>query len=150
MKLRLPPALIFLLFAGSMYLLARWLPVGYFDFFGRTYLAITLVAMAMIIVLVSLFQFYRAKTTIDPMAPAKATHLVTGGMYKFSRNPMYLAMLLMLLALGLKLGNAFNTVTAALFVAYMNRFQILPEEAVLIKKFGKAYQQYCLQVRRWF
>jgi protein-S-isoprenylcysteine O-methyltransferase Ste14 len=63
---------------------------------------------------------------------------------------MYLAMLFILLALGLKLGNAFNTITAALYVAYMNKYQIIPEEEVLNKIFGKAYQQYCLQVRRWF
>ena len=150
MKLKIPPALVFLLFGALMFLLDKFLPVGDFDFFGREYLTGALVIGAVVISVLSLFQFYRAKTTVDPRQPSKASALVTDGMYKFSRNPMYLAMLLLLLAFGLKLGNAFNTVTAALFVTYMNRFQIVPEETILTKTFGKAYQQYCSQVRRWF
>jgi protein-S-isoprenylcysteine O-methyltransferase Ste14 len=63
---------------------------------------------------------------------------------------MYLALLLILLAWGLWLGNAFNTLLAAGFVGYMNRFQIIPEEEALTAMFGKRYQQYCKQVRRWF
>ena len=63
---------------------------------------------------------------------------------------MYLGLLLLLLAWGLHLGNAFNIVLAAGFVAYMNRFQIVPEEETLSKLFGKEYAQYCTLVRRWF
>ncbi|MEX0288401.1 MAG: isoprenylcysteine carboxylmethyltransferase family protein [Flavobacteriaceae bacterium] len=150
MKLKIPPALVFLSFGAFMYLLDRFLPFGTFDFFGREYLIGALLVVAVGIGLLSLFQFYRAKTSVDPMQPSKASSLVTKGLYKYSRNPMYLAMLLLLLALGLKLGNAFNTITAALFVSYMNRFQIGPEEEMLTKSFGKAYEQYCTQVRRWF
>jgi protein-S-isoprenylcysteine O-methyltransferase Ste14 len=63
---------------------------------------------------------------------------------------MYLSLLLLLLAWGLYLGNAFNTLLAALFVAYMNRFQIGPEERFLESRFGPAFRQYCTLVRRWF
>jgi protein-S-isoprenylcysteine O-methyltransferase Ste14 len=63
---------------------------------------------------------------------------------------MYLAILLVLLAWGLWLGNAFNTLLAAGFVGYMNKFQIRPEEEALATIFGKEFQQYCTQVRRWF
>jgi protein-S-isoprenylcysteine O-methyltransferase Ste14 len=150
MKLWIPPAVVFLIFGALMYLLARFLPVGDFDFFGRDLLAITLTALAFLTGFLALYQFHRAKTSVNPMVPARASQLVTDGIYRFSRNPMYLAMLFILLALGLKLGNAFNTITAALYVAYMNKYQIIPEEEVLNKIFGKAYQQYCLQVRRWF
>lgn len=150
MKLKIPPAFVFLFFAGIMYLLAKLLPVGTFDFFGRRYLTIVLFVLAILISIVSLYQFYKAKTTVDPTIPSKASRLVTGGIYKYSRNPMYLGMLLILLAFGLKLGNAFNTITAAFFVAYMNRFQIGPEEEVLSDLFGKEYRYYCSQVRRWF
>ena len=150
MKLKLPPAVVVLVFAGLMYVLARCLPFGYFDFFGRRYLIIVLVLLALCLGVFAVLQFFISKTTIDPTAPVKATKLVTNGLFKFSRNPMYLALLLLLLAWGIWLGNAFNTLLAAGFVSYMNRFQIIPEEEALNTIFGKQYQQYCLKVRRWF
>ena len=133
-----------------MYLLATYLPVGYFDFFGRNYLMYLLLFLALLIGTVSLFQFFSSKTSIDPRSPSKVSTLVTGGLYQYSRNPMYLALLLLLLGWGLYLGNAFNTLLAAGFVYYMNTFQIIPEEEVLTNMFGKEYQKYCVIVRRWF
>ncbi|MFC4097055.1 methyltransferase family protein [Euzebyella saccharophila] len=150
MQLKVPPVIVFLFFSALMFLLAKVLPVGYFDFFGRTYLMIGLLVMASIVVIWALFQFYSRKTTVDPRDPSKTTTLVDSGVYAYSRNPMYLAMLMVLLAFGLWLGNAFNTLLAAGFVGYMNRFQIEPEERSLESIFGKEYRQYCLKVRRWF
>jgi len=150
MKPRIPPILYVFLFAALMYLLDRLLPFGDFDFFGREWLIWALGIAAMLIILVALIQFIAARTTIDPGLKSRTRVLVTWGIYHYSRNPMYLAMLLLLLAWGLYLGNAFNTLLAALFVGCMNRFQIRHEEAVLLQLFGKAYQTYCIQVRRWF
>ncbi|MGB5274970.1 MAG: isoprenylcysteine carboxylmethyltransferase family protein [Flavobacteriaceae bacterium] len=150
MELKIPPALVFVCFGILMYLLAEFLPIGHFDFFGRGYLMKALVGMAMVIGLLALIQFFRAKTTADAARPNKTSSLVTNGIYRYSRNPMYLALLMVLLAWGLYLGNAFNTLVAAGFVGYMNRFQISAEEKALAKLFGKAYQQYCVNVRRWF
>ncbi len=150
MELKIPPAVVFLIFAGLMYLLATFLPFGYFDFFGRYYLVIFLLAFAGIVAAIALFQFFRLRTTIDPTNPSKASKLVENGIFAYSRNPMYLALLVLLLALGVWLGNAFNTLLAAGFVGYMNRFQIIPEEMALLKLFGKGYKQYCVNVRRWF
>ena len=100
--------------------------------------------------LLGVIQFLKAGTTLDPRHPEKSSELVLKGVYNFSRNPMYLGLLLFLLAWGLHLGNAFNTILAALFVAYMNRFQIAGEEEALEKKYGAAYRSYCALVRRWF
>lgn len=150
MKLKIPPVVVFLIFGFSMYLLAEFLPVGYFDFFGSHYLMIALAVIAIVVAVVALFQFYAAKTTIDPTHPDKTKKLVVDGIYAYTRNPMYLAMLLLLLAWGVWLGNAFNTLLAAGFVAYMNRFQIESEEQALMQIFEKDYTQYCLLVRRWF
>lgn len=150
MALKIPPALVFLFFAGFMYLLCIYLPVGYFDFFGRFILVKILIITAILIALIAMFQFYRSKTTIDPHDPSKTNFLVTKGVYNYSRNPIYLAMLLLLLAWGLWLGNAFNTLFAAAFVAFMNRYQIGPEETALRDLFGKEYEQYTIRVRRWF
>ena len=150
MKLKIPPVIVLIVFGALMYLLSIFLPVGYFEFFGRSYLMYALLVGAITIGLISLVQFFKSKTTVDPTVPEKATSLVTSGVYKISRNPMYLGMLLILLAWGLWLGNAFNVLLAAGFVLYMNKFQIVPEEEVLSKMFGVAYKQYCVLTRRWF
>lgn len=150
MKLKLPPVVVVSMFAGLMYLLAKFLPFGHFDFFGRRYLMFGLIGLAFCSGVFAVLQFIWSKTTVDPMAPVKATKLVVNGLYKFTRNPMYLAMLLLLLAWGIWLGNAFNTLLAAGFVGYMNRFQIMPEEDALNQLFGKEYREYCKRVRRWF
>ena len=150
MKLKIPPLVVTFIFGLFMYLLATYLPVGYFDFFGRYYLMFVLLFLAFLIGVVSLVQFFSSKTSVDPRTPSKVSKLVTGGLYQYSRNPMYLAMLLLLLSWGLYLGNAFNTLLAAGFVYYMNTFQIMPEEEALASMFGKDYQKYCVMVRRWF
>ncbi len=150
MRLKVPPVLVFIVFGFLMYLLARWLPVGNFDFYGRSVLLFFLLGIACSIASISLFQFFKSKTTVDPTKPANASKLVTSGIYQFSRNPMYLALLVVLLAWGLWLENAFNVLIATGFVAYLNRFQIIPEEEALIELFGKEYKHYCVLVRRWF
>lgn len=150
LELRLPPAGYFALFAAAMFLLARFLPVGQFDFTGREALMWALLGLGGLIGLLAVVQVLRAGSTLSPRHPERTKTLVDRGVYDLSRNPMYLALLLALLAWGLYLGNAFNTLLAALFVACMNRFQIRPEERVLEQKFGAAYRQYCKLVRRWF
>jgi protein-S-isoprenylcysteine O-methyltransferase Ste14 len=150
LELKIPPAGIFIVFMGAMYLLAQYLPVGEFDFFGNRELRSVLAIAGLIIGVLAVLQFAIKRTPADPFHPERAGKLVTRGVYNYSRNPMYLALLLLLLAWGLHLGNAFNTLLAALFVAYMNRFQIGPEERALEKKFGSAYRQYTKLVRRWF
>ncbi|WP_350285497.1 isoprenylcysteine carboxylmethyltransferase family protein [uncultured Croceitalea sp.] len=150
MQLRLPPIVVFLIFAVFMFMLARFLPFGEFDFFGRMGLMYIVWGLAVVLVLLALIKFKRAKTTVDPTRPSNASSLVISGIYSYTRNPMYLAMLLVLIGFGLKLGNAFNTMTAAGFVYYMNHFQIKPEEEALTERFGKNYKLYCKAVRRWF
>ena len=150
MRLKIIPPLVFLIFGGIMYVLDRFLPVGEFDFFGRKVLMVVLMVLGLFIAILAFYQFARLNTTTNPKRLDKVSALVTGGIYKISRNPMYLGLLLFLLAWGLYLGNAFNAITAAAFVSYMNAFQIRPEEELLEQKFGPAYTQYCKAVRRWF
>ncbi len=150
MELKMPPLLVCLCFGVLMVLLARLLPVGSMGFFGQDFLAKALAGLGILLILWALVTFKRANTTVDPKHPNDASTLVTTGPYRFSRNPMYLSMLLMLLALALYLDNAFAILVAALFVKYMNRYQIAPEEAALQAKFGKQYRQYLIKVRRWF
>ncbi|NAY90653.1 isoprenylcysteine carboxylmethyltransferase family protein [Muricauda sp. JGD-17] len=150
MRIKLFPPLVMLLFGALMFLLAKYLPVGDFDFFGRMEMASFLGVLAILIMFLAIFQFRRSKTTTNPINLKKTSQLVTTGVYRYTRNPMYLAMLLFLLAFGLKLGNAFNTLLAAGFVYYMNHFQIKHEEEALTTLFGKKYRMYCMETRRWF
>lgn len=150
MKLRIPPPIVMLIFACLMYVLNRFLPFGNFEFFGRKELAIFLLSLAVIIMTWAIFQFLRAKTTTNPINLTKTSSLVTNGIFKYTRNPMYLGMLLILLAFGLKLGNAFNTLLATGFVYFMNHFQIEKEEKALTELFDKEYTMYCKATRRWF
>ncbi|KAB7530999.1 isoprenylcysteine carboxylmethyltransferase family protein [Flagellimonas olearia] len=150
MGLRIPPALVLLVFSGLMYVLDSFLPFGEFDFFGRKTLSMVLCGLGILVILIAVGQFLDSKTTVDPLSPEKARKLVTNGIYVFTRNPMYLGMLLFLLAFGLWLGNAFNTLLAAGFVSYMNHFQIQNEEKALEEVFGKEYRMYSKITRRWF
>lgn len=150
MKLKVPPVFVFIVFGLLMYLLSYCLPIGYFDFYGRKYLIYILGVIAGIVGVISVLQFFKAKTTIDPRDPEKASKLVVNGVYKYSRNPMYLGLLMLLLVWAIWLANAFNILLVAGFVSYMNKFQIIPEEKTLGALFGKSYRQYCSLVRRWF
>lgn len=150
MKIKVLPPLVMVAFGGLMYLLDSFLPFGEFDFFGRKTMTYALLTTGFLMMTIALLQFKKSKTTSNPLHPEKANHLVTSGIFSYTRNPMYLGMLLFLIAFGLYLGNAFNTLLAAGFVYYMNHFQIKHEEAALTKKFGKTYQLYLKAVRRWF
>ncbi|ELS8946938.1 methyltransferase family protein [Vibrio fluvialis] len=94
-------------------------------------------------------QFHRAKTTVNPTKPHEASTVVDSGIFHYSRNPMYLALLLLLLGFAYWHQNVASLLVVALFVIYMNRFQIQPEERVLERLFGRAYTDYKARVRRW-
>jgi protein-S-isoprenylcysteine O-methyltransferase Ste14 len=150
MRIKILPPIVMLIFGAFMYLLERFLPFGAFEFFGRAVLVYIVTGLGFIIMAIALIQFSKAKTTTNPIKLDKTTSLVTSGIYNFTRNPMYLTMLLLLIAWGLYLGNAFNSLITAGFVYYMNHFQIKYEEIALFNRFGKDYQLYKRAVRRWF
>ena len=102
-----------------------------------------------LIALAGVLEFHRAHTTVNPMAPQKASALVTSGVYRITRNPMYLGMLLVLAGWAVWLGNAAAFVGLPLFVAVLNLLQIAPEERVLRERFGDAFTRYAARVRRW-
>lgn len=93
--------------------------------------------------------FRRAQTTVNPLTPQAASSLVTTGIYRVSRNPMYLGMLLLLAAFAVFLANAAALIILPVFILYMNRFQITPEERALSSMFGPDFTAYTERVRRW-
>lgn len=149
MKLKIPPALVAAISAGLMRLVAEFIPLGRLILPGANWVAATLLAAGGVFGVMGLFEFYRNGTSIDPHKPGKAKALVTGSVYQYSRNPMYLALFFLLMAYASILQNVLNLVFLPLFIWYMNRYQIIPEEEVMEEKFGEAYLDYKSEVRRW-
>ncbi|MFW6157346.1 MAG: methyltransferase family protein [Balneolaceae bacterium] len=149
MELKIPPAVVTLLAGGGMWAIERYLEWSGVLFEAPLWLGICFLASGMLFGLFGLIQFYKAYTSVDPHKPGKASSLVKDGIYRISRNPMYVGLLLILLAYGIYLGNLLSLAILPLFVMYLNRFQILPEEQVLKRKFGADYERYKSQVRRW-
>ncbi|HPQ94387.1 MAG: isoprenylcysteine carboxylmethyltransferase family protein [Thiothrix sp.] len=143
LKTLIPPPVYALVAAALMWGLDRWLPLLHWLPEPWNRVGLVLIGLAALADLWSLGLFFRARTTPNPMRPHRASALVTGGLYRYSRNPMYLGMLVML-------GSLTPGLVLPLFVRLINRVQILPEEAVLAGRFGAAYRDYCRQVRRWF
>ena len=149
LELKIPPVVLVALFALAMWLLAQWLPpVALAAVWGQV-LAGIFAGAGVAVALSGVLAFRRADTTVDPRVPLQSSSLVVRGIYRYSRNPMYLGFLLLLLALAIYLMNAAAFALLPLFVLYMNRFQIVPEERHLLQKFGAEYQAYTQQVRRW-
>lgn len=115
----------------------------------RRVLAVILVVLGAGIGLAGVIEFHRAQTTVNPHRPKHASSLVTTGIYRYTRNPMYLGLLLFLAAWAIYLGSVLAFAPLILFVLYMDRFQIEPEERALVIVFGKEYTAYRARVRRW-
>ncbi len=133
---------------------ASWWLHGHTDFghvhFGFEYvLSRVLLLLALAIAAGSIYQFWRHQTTVNPTRLSQTNSLITGGLFALSRNPIYVADALVLVAWSIYLGFWPALVTVPVFMAYVTRFQIIPEERVLAEKFGDAYSEYCERVRRW-
>ena len=112
-------------------------------------MTLLLVALGGAADLAGLLAFRRHRTTVNPLAPQNSSTVVQDGIYRYSRNPMYLGMALLLTAWAVWLAQPACLLVLPLFVAYITRFQILPEERILLARFGAPYQDYLRRVRRW-
>jgi protein-S-isoprenylcysteine O-methyltransferase Ste14 len=115
----------------------------------RTCVASALALIGIAIALAGVIAFHRARTTVNPLKPDATSALVTGGVYRFTRNPMYVGLLLVLAAWMIFLSSPWSVAGLPVFVFYLDRFQIAPEERVLAAKFGAAFADYRTRVRRW-
>ncbi|MEZ5457793.1 MAG: isoprenylcysteine carboxylmethyltransferase family protein [Steroidobacteraceae bacterium] len=146
---RIPPPVVGGLAGVAMWLVSqRGTPLPVDDML-RHGVTVALVVAGLCFDVLGLLAFRAARTTVNPLHPDKASNLVSAGVYRVTRNPMYLGMLCLLLAWA-----AFLAVPAALlgpllFVLYITRFQIIPEERILRARFGDPYDEYLRQVRRW-
>lgn len=149
MALRIPPPIYAVALAGLMWLVSAFTPALTVPWGWRVVVAALLLVVSVGIGIAAVIAFHRARTTIHPLNPAHTSTIVTTGVYRFSRNPMYLAMLVGLLAIAVLLGNVLALVLACCFVPIIEAVQIRPEERILAERFDPSYQEYCGRVRRW-
>ena len=149
LALKVPPVAQVIITAAAMYGIAKNMPSVQFSLSGSTVLAVGLGVIGMSLGVMGVTQFRKAQTTPNPQALEKVSSLVTSGIYRYSRNPMYLGLVLILLGWAFYLSHFLAFVLLPVFIFYMTRFQIQPEEQMMARKFGKTYQAYLNKVRRW-
>jgi len=149
MTLRVPPPLVALVAALLIWIIARYLPTPLFVVPAINIIAGVIAACGLVVAVLGVVAFRRSQTSFDPVHPERATSLVTRGVYRYTRNPMYLGLALLLLAWALYLSAWLGVLVVGAFVAYMNCFQIMPEEKALESRFGQDFLRYQKAVRRW-
>ncbi len=149
LKLKISPLIQVIITAVLMYAISRAVVVGRDCFLGGIWLAAILVAIGGGVALLGAYEFVKVNTTLLPYVPEKTTYLVTGGIFQYSRNPMYLGFVWILFGWTVYLAQPLNFCVLLLFVMSMTQLQIKPEEAVMLQKFGDSYRDYKARVRRW-
>jgi len=141
------PPIVALIFIVIAYFLGRFVPLPFSVPAVVRYIGLAMTLVGFLLGIASFLEFSRARTTLDPHGSVK--QVVTSGIYRFTRNPIYLGFLLMVIGLPLNSGLYWGLVLAPFHVLAMNRLVIQQEEAYLTKKFGKEYTSYTARVRRW-
>lgn len=150
LALKIPPPVVAACVAVAMWLLSHVAPTLFSTSdLARIGMAVAIALLGGAISLAGILEFRRARTTVNPLKPHRASALVVSGIYKLTRNPMYVGLLLVLVAWAVFLSATWPFVGPVVFVAYIGRFQIAPEEKVMAEKFGAEYAAYKLRVRKW-
>lgn len=149
LELKIPPVLLVLGIGLAMWLVSRLTPSLDLPWFVRTGAALVLALAGLGIAVAGVLYFHQAKTTLNPTRPASASALVDGGIYRVTRNPMYLGLALLLLAWAVYLSSLPALLLLPVFILFINRLQIVPEERALASLFTDRYAAYKKRVRRW-
>jgi protein-S-isoprenylcysteine O-methyltransferase Ste14 len=149
LETRVPPLLVAGAAALVMWLIARSAAELAMPFDRSRQVAAVLAVVGVAIVVLGALQFHRARTTLTPLNPGAASTLVVSGIYRYTRNPMYLGAAIVLLAWAIYLSHPLSVLGVIAFAAYIHRFQILPEERALRALFPGAFDAYAREVRPW-
>ena len=147
MKTKIPPPILALVMIVLIYLSSFFIESTTFNYQGSLSVLVLILGLACAIPSFKLFARY--ETTISPLKPSDATALVTEGMYRYSRNPMYLGLLLITIASTIWFGTWLGIIINIVFIFLINFLQIIPEEEALLEIFGEEYEEYKKTVRRW-
>jgi len=146
---KIPPPLVAAVCAAATWGLSLLTPPLQIPTLARLVAGVLLVAVGLGFAVDALVSFRRAKTTVNPIKPESTTSLVSSGVYSITRNPMYVGMLLLLIAGAVYLASPLSLLGSLAFFLYISRFQIAPEERALTTLFGAEYSSYQTKVRRW-
>ena len=145
--MKIPPPILVLILVVSSFLSSKKIDVIHIP--HQTLVSILILLIGILILIIPVTMFIKYKTTIDPIEFKKVNKLVTSGIYKYSRNPMYLGLLLIVISSSILYLNIYSVSTPIFFYYWINRFQIQREEIFLTEKFGKEYLSYKTKTRRW-
>lgn len=149
LETKIPPPIVMALLGAAAYAASHFFPIFSIAIPLHTYLAIAFGAVGAGFDIFPALLFRRAGTTVNPLTPANTTQLVTTGIYRCTRNPMYVGQALMLFGWTLYLHNVLALAAMPLLVLYITRFQILPEERFLLMRFPDTYPTFCKRSPRW-
>jgi protein-S-isoprenylcysteine O-methyltransferase Ste14 len=149
LELKIPPPAVGLLVAVAMGMASRYGVLDVVPPEWRIGAALAVAAIGAAFDVAGIIAFWRAKTTVNPMKPENSAALVSSGVYRITRNPMYVGMAFILLAWAVYLASPWALFGPLAFAAYITRFQIQPEERVLAARFGAEFARYRVRVRRW-
>jgi protein-S-isoprenylcysteine O-methyltransferase Ste14 len=149
LELKVPPPAVALLIGTAMWFASSSGPSLDLPLAVRSVSGLAIAVLGGGISLAGDIEFRRARTTVNPWRPQNTSSLVTSGIYRHTRNPMYLGLLLVVVGWAVFLASAWPSLGPLAFILYIGRLQIQPEERVLSAKFGAAYATYMSRVRRW-
>ena len=144
---KIHPPVLTVIFIAIAYILKWTIPIPFVVSSILENIGFVLVVIGFFLGVAAFLAFRKARTTLDPHG--KVSAIVSDGIYRFTRNPIYLAFLLMLIGFPLNSGNYWGILLSPVFVIFMNSLVIEKEEAYLEKKFGDVYTSYKSRVRRW-
>lgn len=147
MMIKIPPPILVIILATSNYLSKNQIEIISPPY--KYSISVLILLVGSLILINPVFKFIKSKTTVNPVKFKKVNKLVTSGIYKYSRNPMYLGMILIIISTSIFYLNYYSVVTPFIFYFWINRFQIKREEIFLKEKFGKEYLSYMSKTRRW-
>ena len=145
--LKIPPPLLVLILVISNYFSSKKIDLILLP--NQNLISFIIILVGMLILINPILKFIKSQTTIDPIKFKKVNKLITSGIYKYSRNPMYLGLLMLVTSTSIFYLNIFSITTPFFFYYWINKFQIKREEIFLTEKFGNEYLLYKTKTRRW-
>ena len=149
LELKIPPLALCAAFAVAIAASAHLAPAANLPVRGHRAIAVAVMLIGIAVAAAGVIEFRRAKTTVNPLVPANASTVVASGIYRFSRNPMYLGMAVALFGVAAWYSTLIGYGLIPVFCTYMTQFQIKPEERALLATFGEGFASYMAKVRRW-